>query len=78
MPIEEKSLTAHAHLWPLKQAADVAGLTPKLLVAAIDNGDMPGVELLLLGARGRRFVRAASLMAYLDAPKAAGKRKAGN
>lgn len=59
---------ARAHLWPLKRAAEVAGITPRLFVAAVDRGDMPGVELLLLGARGRRFVRAASLLAYLDTP----------
>ena len=52
-------------LWPLKQAAEFAGLTPKLFAAAVENGDMPGVELLLLGQRGRRFVRAAALIGYL-------------
>lgn len=68
MTKEQTPAPAHAHLWPLKRAAQVAGITPKLFVAAVDRGDMPGVELLLLGARGRRFVRAASLLAYLDAP----------
>ena len=68
MTVEQKTIPGRAHLWPLKQAAQVAGLTPKLFVASVDRGDMPGVELLLLGARGRRFVRAASLMAYLEAP----------
>jgi hypothetical protein len=76
MSAEQKTTPGHAHLWPLKQAADVAGVSPKLFVAAVDRGDMPGVELLLLGARGRRFVRAASLMAYLEAP-AKGRKSAG-
>lgn len=58
-------------LWPLKQAAAVAGLTPKLFAAAVSNGDMPGVELLLLGQRGRRFVRAAELTRYLEGNKPA-------
>ena len=75
MDSEHNDKPAHAHLWPLKKAAQVAGLTPKLFVAAVDNGDMPGVEILLLGARGRRFVRAASLMGYLEAPPVAGKRR---
>lgn len=66
MSSPEPTKTSCAHLWPLAKAAEVAGLTPKLFVSAVENGDMPGVEILLLGARGRRFIRAASLMAYLE------------
>ena len=68
-PDPEAQPPSHAHLWPIAKAAQVAGLTSKLFVSAVDNGDMPGVEILLLGQRGRRFVRAASLMAYLEAPR---------
>lgn len=76
MPNPEAQPPSHVHLWPIAKAAQVAGLTPKLLVSAVGNGDMPGVEILLLGQRGRRFVRAASLMAYLDAPRIARSGKA--
>ena len=69
MPNPELQPPSRAHLWPIAKAAQVAGLTPKLFVSAVGNGDMPGVEILLLGQRGRRFVRAASLMAYLEAPR---------
>jgi hypothetical protein len=65
MKIADSTPVPAPALWPLKKAAEVAGLTPKLFSAAVSNGDMPGVELLLLGQRGRRFVRAAALMSYL-------------
>ena len=69
MPSSKDQQIPCAHLWPLAKAAEVAGLTPKLFVSAVGRGDMPGVEILLLGARGRRFIRAASLMSYLEKQK---------
>lgn len=54
------------YLWGFAKAAKLIGIPPKMLDAAIAAGDMPGVQILRLGARGRRFVIATRVLDWLD------------
>ena len=55
-----------ARLWNFAAAAQLAGITPELLASAIQHGDVPGVEIVTLGPRKVRFVRAEPFLAWLE------------
>lgn len=55
-----------ARLWNFAAAAQLAGITPELLASAIQHGDIPGVEIVTLGPRKVRFVRAEPFLAWLE------------
>ena len=56
----------HYRLWPVAYAAQVAGLNLKLFCSAVDSRQLGSVEILVLGERGERYVRASSLMDVLE------------
>ena len=53
-------------LWKLDAAAQLAGLTTELLASAIAHGDIPDVELVELGPRKIRHVRAEPFLNWLE------------
>ena len=53
-------------LYSLDAAAVAAGLTVKLLLSAIENGDIPGVRILQLGPRKMRYIRSHPFAAWLE------------
>ena len=55
-----------ARLWNFAAAAHLAGITPELLASAIQHGDIPGVEIVTLGPRKVRFVRAEPFLAWIE------------
>lgn len=54
----------------LNAAARLVGMTPEALAALCKAGDIP-VELLSIGPRGLRYVRASELGAWLHGRQAA-------
>lgn len=56
----------HYALWPVAYAAQIAGLSVKLFVSAVDRGQMGRVEILVLGGQQERYIRAASLVDFLE------------
>lgn len=44
----------------------MAGVSPKLLNSAIENGDIPGVRVLSLGPRNLRHVRSLPFLSWLE------------
>ncbi len=53
-------------LYSLNAAANVSGLTVKMLKSAIENGDVPGVRILHLGPGKLCFVRSRPFIAWLE------------
>lgn len=53
-------------LHSIAAAAMVSGLSPKMLTAAIENGDIPGVRILTLGPCGMRHVRNAPFLTWVE------------
>ena len=54
------------HLMPVAEGAAMAGVSTKLFVAAVARGEFGAVEILLLGASELPFVRASSLVDFLE------------
>lgn len=57
-----------SRLWTLNSAARLAGVTAELLASAIAHGDVPGVEIISLGPKKIRYVRAEPFLAWIEGP----------
>ena len=64
MPDPNASKDRVFHLLPVKSAAELCGISTKLLLNAAHAGQMGNVEILRLGEQD--FVRACSLIDFID------------
>jgi len=53
-------------LLSMSKAAKICGLSVDMLKSAIENGDVPGVQILSLGPRKLQFVRSRPFILWLE------------